>query len=122
MLFGMVGTLLGVQIVSIGLFAKVFSYAERFDRGGRSLEQAFRRIKLEHGLLLGAGLALVGLAGNAWIFWGWARSGFGPLDQVRSVIFWSLWTFLGVQIFFSSFFLSMLGISRDTYIGDYERR
>ena len=32
-----------------------------------------------------------------------------------------MWLFLGVQIFFSSFFLSMLGISRDTYIGDYER-
>jgi len=29
--------------------------------------------------------------------------------------------FLGLQVIFSSFFLSMLGISRDTYIGDYER-
>jgi len=28
---------------------------------------------------------------------------------------------LGVQIVFSSFFISMLGISRGTYIGDYER-
>src|SRR5438445_666252 len=28
--------------------------------------------------------------------------------------------FLGVQIIFSSFFLSMLGISRGTYIGDYD--
>ena len=31
-----------------------------------------------------------------------------------------MWLFLGVQLIFSSFFLSMLGISRDTYIGDYE--
>ena len=32
-----------------------------------------------------------------------------------------MWLFFGVQLVFSSFFLSMLGISRDTYIGDYER-
>jgi hypothetical protein len=34
--------------------------------------------------------------------------------------FWAMWLFLGLQIIFSSFFLSMLGISRETYIGDYE--
>ena len=42
------------------------------------------------------------------------------VNEVRAVLFWSLWFFLGVQLIFSSFFLSMLGISRDTYIGDYE--
>ena len=31
-----------------------------------------------------------------------------------------MWLFLGVQTIFSSFFLSMLGISRGTYIGDYD--
>jgi len=35
-------------------------------------------------------------------------------------LFWSMWLFLGLQIIFASFFLSMLGISRGTYIGDYE--
>jgi len=79
-----------------------------------------RRVKLEHGLLLGAFLALIGFSGDAWVFADWARSDFGPLNQVRAVLFWSLWFFLGVQLIFSSFFLSMLGISRDTYIGDYE--
>ena len=44
----------------------------------------------------------------------------GPLNELRSVIFWSLWLFVGTQILFSSVFLSMLGISRGTYIGDYE--
>jgi hypothetical protein len=37
------------------------------------------------------------------------------------LIFWSLLLFLGLQTIFSSFFLSMLGISRDTYIGEYDR-
>jgi len=120
MIFGMIFTLLGAQIICIGFFAKVFSYAERFDRNPISLKRMLSRIKLEHGLLLGAVLALVGFAGDAWVFAEWARSDFGPLNQVRWVLFWSLWFFLGVQLIFSSFFLSMLGISRDTYIGDYE--
>ena len=122
MLFGMTFVLLGVQIISIGLFAKVFSYVERLDQRARSLGRALKRLQLEHGLFVGAVLALLGFLGNARIAWDWAASGFGPLDQVRSVIFWSLWFFVGIQIFFSSFFLSMLGVSRGTYVGDYEQR
>jgi glycosyltransferase involved in cell wall biosynthesis len=122
MLFGMTFALLGVQIISIGLFAKVFSYVERLDQRARSLGRALKKVQLEHGLFVGAVLALLGFLGNARIAWDWAASGFGPLDQVRGVIFWSLWFFIGIQIFFSSFFLSMLGVSRGTYVGDYEQR
>ena len=38
-----------------------------------------------------------------------------PLGDLFSLLF-----FLGVQVIFSSFFISMLGISRGTYIGDYD--
>jgi glycosyltransferase involved in cell wall biosynthesis len=120
MLLGLVFALLGMQIISIGCFAKAFSYSERFDHKGHSLEGWLKRITLEQGLVAGALLSLAGLAGDGWVFWQWAKSGFGPLHEVRTVIFWSLWLFLGLQIIFSSFFLSMLGISRGTYIGDYE--
>jgi hypothetical protein len=120
MIFGVIFTLLGAQILSIGAFAKVFSYAERFDRGTVSLKRVLRRVTLETGLLLGGALLLAGFAGCAWITWHWAAGGFGPLHEVRQILFWSMWLFLGVQVIFASFFLSMLGISRGTYIGDYE--
>jgi len=120
MIFGVIFTLMGAQILSIGAFAKVFSYAERFDRGTVSLKRVLRRITLESGLLLGGLLFFAGLAGCAWVTWHWAASGFGPLFQVRQILFWSMWLFLGVQVIFASFFLSMLGISRGTYIGDYD--
>jgi glycosyltransferase involved in cell wall biosynthesis len=121
MIFGVIFTLLGAQILSIGAFAKVFSYAERFDRSGTvSLKRILKRVTLESGLLLGGTLFLAGLAGCAWVTWQWVKSGFGPLAQVRQVLFWSMWLFLGLQIIFASFFLSMLGISRGTYIGDYD--
>jgi glycosyltransferase involved in cell wall biosynthesis len=121
MIFGVIFTLLGAQILSIGAFAKVFSYAERFDRSGAvSLKRVLKRVTLESGLLLGGALFLAGFAGCAWITWEWVTSGFGPLAQLRQVLFWAMWLFLGLQTIFASFFLSMLGISRGTYIGDYE--
>jgi len=120
MIFGVIFTLLGAQILSIGAFAKVFSYSERFDRGTVSLKRVLKRVTLETGLLLGGALALMGFAGCAWITWDWASNGFGELHAVRGVLFWSMWLFLGMQIIFASFFLSMLGISRGTYIGDYD--
>ncbi|HEX4537523.1 MAG TPA: glycosyltransferase family 2 protein [Candidatus Acidoferrum sp.] len=120
MIFGVIFTLLGVQILSIGTFAKVFSYSERFDRGTISLKRALKRVTLESGLLLGGTLFLAGFAGCTWVTWQWAASGFGPLQQVRQVLFWSMWLFIGLQVIFGSLFLSMLGVSRGTYIGDYD--
>src|SRR5438874_2010146 len=120
MIFGVIFTLIGAQILAIGAFAKVFSYSERFDHDTVSLQRVLKRVTFESGLLVGGLLFLCGLAGCAYIAWQWAASGFGPLQQVRQVLFWSMWLFLGVQIIFSSFFLSMLGISRGTYIGDYD--
>ena len=120
MIFGVIFTLLGVQILSIGAFAKVFSYAQRFDRHSVSLRRLLKQVTLETGLLAGGGLFLMGFAGCAWITWKWAASGFGELHEIRQVLFWSMWLFLGLQIIFAAFFLSMLGISRETFIGDYD--
>jgi hypothetical protein len=120
MVFGVIFTLLGAQILSLGAFAKVFSYAARFDRSPVSLRRLLKRITLETGLFVGGLLFLVGTLGWAWIIWEWVTKYFGHFAAIRQVLFWSLWLFLGVQIIFSSFVLSMLGISRDTYIGDIE--
>jgi hypothetical protein len=122
MLFGMIFALLGAQVISIGLFAKVFSYAERFSQNQLSLERWLRRVKLEDGLVIGGTLACSGAGGAFWLLWKWAATDFGSFDQIRSVILFSLLFFLGVQVIFSSFFISMLGISRGTYIGDYDTK
>jgi glycosyltransferase involved in cell wall biosynthesis len=118
MSLAMMLVLLGMHIVSIGVFVKVFCHTENLSRNQRTLERWLKRVKLEHGLLLGAVLLGVGLIGDTTIFFIWAREGFGRLHQVRTVFFSSLSLFLGVEVLFSSVFLSMLGISRDTFIGE----
>jgi glycosyltransferase involved in cell wall biosynthesis len=118
MALGMMLALLGVHIISIGLFVKVFSYTENLTRSQVSLARLLRHVRLEHGLILGAALALTGLVGDAGVFWQWAANGFGQLHPVRIVFFCSVCFFLGVEVLFSSVFLSMLGIHRGTYIGE----
>jgi len=110
--------LLGMHIVSIGLFVKVFCYTERLTRSEVSLARWLRRVKLEHGLIVGTTLLLAGVTGDAFAFGTWASHGFGQLQGVRTVFFSSLSLFVGIEVIASSVFLSMLGISRDTYIGE----
>ena len=118
MSLAMMLVLLGMHIVSIGLFVKVFCYTERLTRSEVGLVRWLRRVKLEHGLVIGTTLFLAGVAGDAFAFERWASYGFGQVQEVRTVFFSSLSLFLGVEVIFSSVFLSMLGISRDTYIGE----
>jgi glycosyltransferase involved in cell wall biosynthesis len=118
MFFGMIFTLLGAQVIFIGLFAKVFSHTEEFDKSNIGLSRWLKKIQLETGLVVGLILTVAGLAGNIDLFLEWRRGGYGAFYEIRWMIFSSMLLFLGVQIIFSSFFLSMLGISRNTFIGD----
>jgi len=118
MFFGMLFTLLGAQVIFIGLFAKVFSHTEEFDKSNIGLSRWLKKVQLETGLVVGLILTLAGLAGNVALFLEWRGGGYGAFYEIRPMIFYSMLLFLGVQIVFSSFFLSMLGISRDTFIGD----
>lgn len=120
MLFAMVFALMGAQIVSLGLFAKVFTFTEKHSHKQPCLERWLKRMSLEQGLAAGTLLMLGGGSGAVWVLAKWVASGFGPMNDVRLVICFSLGLLLGIQVIFSSCFLSMLGISRGTYIGDYD--
>jgi hypothetical protein len=94
MALGMMLALVGVHIISIGLFVKVFSYTEKLSRNQVSLARLLKHVRLEHGLLLGAALAMTGFIGDGIVFWQWAILGFGQLQPVRTVFFCSLALFL----------------------------
>jgi hypothetical protein len=70
------------------------------------------RFKLEHGLLLGGGIALTGIVLGAVILIDWISHGFGALAEERLAVLAATLIIVGIQIFFSSFLLSILGLRR----------
>ena len=123
MLLGMAFVILGGYLAVMGCFVKVFTHTEKLGTGGGGkLGRVLRRVELEHGLLFSAALILVGFLGDCWFFLQWRASGFGVLEvkqAMRMAIPFTTLVVVGIELLFASFFLSMLGISRDSYAGDY---
>ena len=123
MLLGMALVLLGVHLLLLGCFVKAFTYTEHLGAGAHAaFASALRRVKLEHGLLAGGALVLFGFAGDLWLLLRWLEQGAGRLQvgiTMRPAILFTTLLVAGLQVFFGAFFLSMLGISRGDYVGDY---
>jgi glycosyltransferase involved in cell wall biosynthesis len=112
MIVGSTATLIGAQIVQLGLFARTYAVLYLGDRD-RFLEWAWQRLRLEHGLLAGGLVALAGIGVIVGIFVEWAAGGFGALSQVYLALLGLTLAGLGVQTVFASFFLSVLGLRND---------
>jgi glycosyltransferase involved in cell wall biosynthesis len=104
--------IVGAQVVSLGLCAH--AYATYF-MGERDpwFDRMRARLRLEHGLLLGGAVALAGLALLVVIVIDWIGRGFGSLSQERVALAAATLLVLGIQIVFSSFLLSILGLRRE---------
>lgn len=108
------GTLLmvvGTQVVALGLCAHAYGTYFMNERDPW-FDRMRRRFRLEHGLMLGGGIALAGLAAAAVIVIEWVDRGFGSLGEERLAIVAVTLVIVGIQIFFSSFLLSILGLRR----------
>jgi glycosyltransferase involved in cell wall biosynthesis len=103
--------IVGTQVLAMGLCAHAYG---TYFMGERDpwFDRMRARFRLEHGLLLGGAFSLVGLAMGVLIVVTWISHGFGSLaDEHLAVIAASL-LIVGIQIFFSSFLLSILGLRR----------
>jgi hypothetical protein len=111
MVAGALLMIVGTQVLALGLCAHAYGtyfMAERdpwFDR-------MRARFNLEHGLLLGGAFTVAGLAIAAVIVVTWIDRGFGRLSEQRLAVLAATLIIVGIQIFFSSFLLSILGLRR----------
>jgi glycosyltransferase involved in cell wall biosynthesis len=121
MIVGSTATLVGAQIVQMGLFARTYAVIYLGDRD-EMLEKVWKRVRLEHGLLLGAILALAGAGIIVGIFAKWASGGFGELSFVYLALLGLTLVGLGVQTVFGAFFLSVLGLRSDFVLEDEAER
>jgi len=115
LLYATVAILTGFQAVLFAFFTKVFGITEGLLPEDPRLTRAFRIFNLEKGLFAGTALLVIGLAIASYSFYVWNRAGFGPMNpvvQVRLVAAVIVSITMGVEIIFSSFFLSILGVGR----------
>jgi len=104
--------IVGVQLVGLGICAHAYATYFMGERD-RWFDWARERLRLEHGLILGGAIALVGLATIAVILANWIARGFGSLSQESAAICAATLLVLGIQIVFTSFLLSILGLRRE---------
>jgi glycosyltransferase involved in cell wall biosynthesis len=108
------GTLLlivGVQIVALGLCAHAYGTYFMGEKDAW-FDRMRARYHLEHGLMLGGTLLLAGIVITAVIVVLWAQRGFGSLSEERLAVLAAALIIIGIQVFFSSFLLSILGLRR----------
>jgi hypothetical protein len=104
-------TVVGIQIIALGLCAHAYG---TYFMGERDpwFDRMRARFRLEHGLILGGGIALTGFAVGVAITATWIDRGFGGLSEERLAVLAATLVIVGIQIFFSSFLLSILGLRR----------
>jgi len=103
--------IVGVQVIGLGLCAHAYGL---YFMGERDpwFERMRARFRLEHGLVLGGAIAAIGLAGALAILVHWIDRGFGALADERLAVVAATFVTVGIQIFFTSFLLSILGLRR----------
>jgi glycosyltransferase involved in cell wall biosynthesis len=111
MILGSLLTILGYQILTTGLFAKVYSHSHRLYAPDRALNLIRRYFNLERGLITGGFTFLVGFLIDAVILDHWLSSGMGSLNAVRPALQASTLMIIGAQTVCASFFLAVLDLA-----------
>src|SRR4051812_6537973 len=111
MVAGAMLMIVGVQIVALGLCAHAYAtyYMNEKDPWFDRMRERFR---LEHGLVLGGVTLFIGFAVAITIVVIWIDRGFGQLSEERLAVLAAALVITGLQIFFTSFLLSILGLRR----------
>lgn len=115
LLYAAAAVITGFQAVNFAVFTKIFGVTSGLLPPDAKLEKAFRYIKLESGLIVGVALFLAGLALSVFAVSNWEAHSFGSLEPtkfLRLVIPAVTAMMLGSEIVLSSFFLSVLGLTK----------
>jgi glycosyltransferase involved in cell wall biosynthesis len=103
--------IVGTQVLALGLCAHAYG---TYFMGEQDpwFDRMRARFRLEHGLLLGGLFMLIGLVMGGLILATWISHGFGSLADEHLAVIAATLMIVGIQIFFSAFLLSILGLRR----------
>jgi glycosyltransferase involved in cell wall biosynthesis len=111
MIAGALLMIVGTQILALGLCAHAYGTYFMSEKDAW-FDRMRARFRLEHGLLLGGVFILTGVVIAGVIAGIWIDRGFGQLSEERLAVLAVTLLVVGLQIFFSSFLLSILGLRR----------
>jgi hypothetical protein len=102
----------GVQVAGLGVCARTYGvyYLGETDPW---FERLAGRLRVEHGLLVGGVLVAVGLVLGVLMVGRWLAEGGGALSDEELAVVASTLVVSGIQIFFTSFMVAILGLRRD---------
>ncbi|HEX8646160.1 MAG TPA: glycosyltransferase family 2 protein [Thermoleophilaceae bacterium] len=108
---GVLLAVVGIQVLALGLCAHAYG---TYFMGEKDpwFDRMRERFRLEHGLLAGGAILLAGLVMAGVIVVTWIDRGFGSLSEERLAVVAAALVIVGVQVIFSSFLLSILGLRR----------
>ena len=101
----------GTQLIGFGLCGRSYAVYQLGD-SDPSFERWGGRVRLEHGLVLGLALVAAGVAVGGVVVAHWIARGLGSLQEEQITILAATLVIVGVQVFFTSFLLSLLGLRR----------
>jgi glycosyltransferase involved in cell wall biosynthesis len=104
-------TIVGSQVLALGLCAHAYGTYFMGERDAW-FDRMRARFRLEHGLLAGGAIMTAGLVIGALIVVRWIERGLGAISEERLAIVAAELLIVGIQVFFSSFLLSILGLRR----------
>jgi glycosyltransferase involved in cell wall biosynthesis len=103
--------IVGTQVMALGICAHAYGTYFMGEKD-RWFDRMRARFKLEHGLALGGAIAAIGLAAGVFIVIDWIEHGFGALSYEQLAVVAATLIIIGIQIIFSSFLISILGLRR----------
>ena len=116
MLFAAMALLLGAQLLSFGILARLFGIVSGMWPTGRGTERFRKFFTVERGCQAGGALFACGGVGLAWLVVEWANTGFGPMNPyglMRGAIPSMAASVLGIQIVFTSFLIGLIDPRQD---------
>jgi len=109
--FATIFSVLGFQIISLGLHAKTYSWTRRFDEKNTTLEWFYRHFKLEQGLVSGAATIALGGGILAVLVIQWLKSSMLPLPHPEWASLAATLIIIGCSVIFTAFFISAMSIN-----------
>ncbi|MBI4962246.1 MAG: glycosyltransferase family 2 protein [Desulfomonile tiedjei] len=104
---GCLFSMLGLQILSLGAFAKAFAMNDSFEMSGRFFGRLLSWFTLEAGIVVGGLMIWLGVIADIAILTTWLARDMGYLGSTHAVFVATTVIAIGFQVVFSSFFLGM---------------